>query len=109
MDSRKGGLGEKRSNNPAGAINAVGHTFGKQPYENSATNMQSIALFTGGEGLHNNHHAAPTSAKLAHRWFEIDWGWYVIKVLTWMRLARVRLTDLRLTNRPRRTAAREAA
>ena len=49
----------------SGAINAVGHTFGKQPYENSATNLQSLALITAGEGLHNNHHAAPTSARFA--------------------------------------------
>ena len=46
----------------SGAINAVGHTLRRQPYENSATNGQSLALVTGGEGLHNNHHAAPTSA-----------------------------------------------
>ncbi|MGH8999518.1 MAG: fatty acid desaturase, partial [Acidimicrobiia bacterium] len=44
------------------AINAVGHTFGKRPYENLATNNQWLALISAGEGLHNNHHAAPTSA-----------------------------------------------
>src|SRR5260370_1042442 len=40
----------------SGAINAVGHTKGKQPYVNSATNMQSLALITARDGLHNNHH-----------------------------------------------------
>ena len=78
------------------AINAIGHHFGRRPYENSATNLQWLALITAGEGLHNNHHAAPTSAKLAHRWYEIDLGWFVIKPLTWMRLAKVRLSELRL-------------
>src|SRR3954468_3721128 len=37
----------------SGAINAMGHRVGSRPYRNSATNMQSLALITGGEGLHN--------------------------------------------------------
>ena len=84
------------------AVNAIGHHFGRRPYANSAGNLQWLALITAGEGLHNNHHAAPTAAKLAHRRFEIDPGWYVIKVLSWLRLAKVRLTDLRLTPSARR-------
>ena len=78
------------------AVNAMGHQFGRRPYRNSATNLQWLAFITAGEGLHNNHHAAPTMAKLSHRWYEIDPGWFVIKPLTWVRLARVRLTELRL-------------
>ncbi len=81
------------------AVNAIGHHFGRRPYPNSAGNLQWLAFITAGEGLHNNHHAAPTSAKLSHRWFEIDPGWWVIKVLTWFRLARVRLTELKFTAR----------
>jgi stearoyl-CoA desaturase (Delta-9 desaturase) len=77
-------------------VNAIGHHFGRRPYANSATNLQWLAFVTAGEGLHNNHHAAPTMAKLSHRWYEIDPGWFVIKPLTWMRLAKVRLTELRL-------------
>jgi stearoyl-CoA desaturase (delta-9 desaturase) len=79
------------------AVNAIGHHFGRKPYANSAGNLQWLAFLTAGEGLHNNHHAAPTSAKLAHRWFEIDPGWYVIKLLAWLHLAKVRLSELRLT------------
>ena len=78
------------------AVNAIGHHFGRRPYDNTAGNLQWLAFITAGEGLHNNHHAAPTSAKLSHRWFEIDYGWWVIKVLTWLRLAKVRLSELRL-------------
>ena len=80
------------------AVNAIGHHFGRRRYDNSATNLQWLALVTAGEGLHNNHHAAPTSAKLAHRWYEIDPGWLVIKPLTWLHLAKVRLGELRLTH-----------
>ena len=78
------------------AVNAIGHHFGRRPYDNSATNLQWLALLTAGEGFHNNHHAAPTSAKLAHRWYEIDLGWFLIKPMTWLRLARVRLDELKL-------------
>ncbi len=78
------------------AVNGIGHHFGRRPYSNGAGNLQWLAFLTAGEGLHNNHHAAPTSAKLSHRWYEIDPGWWCIKVLTWVRLASVRLTAPRL-------------
>jgi stearoyl-CoA desaturase (delta-9 desaturase) len=80
----------------SGAINGVGHTFGKQPYKNSATNTQSLALITGGEGLHNNHHAAPTSAKFALARGEIDPGWWLVRTLVFLRLAQVRHQDVHL-------------
>jgi stearoyl-CoA desaturase (delta-9 desaturase) len=80
----------------AGAINAVGHTFGSRPYANSATNLQSLALVTGGEGLHNNHHAAPTSARFALRGREVDPGWWVVRVLVALHLAQVRHEDVHL-------------
>ena len=54
------------------AINAIGHTWGRQPYENLARNNQWLAWITLGEGLHNNHHAAPTSARFALGRGEID-------------------------------------
>lgn len=90
------------------AVNAIGHHFGRRPYANSATNLQWLAFITAGEGLHNNHHAAPTSAKLSHRWYEIDPGWFVIKPLTWLRLARVRLSELRLASSQTKAPANAA-
>ena len=78
------------------AVNAIGHHFGRKPYDNGAGNLQWLAFITAGEGLHNNHHAAPTSARLSHRWYEIDPGWWVIKVLAVSGLAKVRLNELRL-------------
>jgi stearoyl-CoA desaturase (delta-9 desaturase) len=74
----------------AGAINAVGHQFGTRPHANSATNMQTLALVTGGEGLHNNHHAAPTSARFALQEGEVDPGWWLVRALVVLRLARLR-------------------
>ena len=49
------------------AINAMGHSFGTKSYPNTAFNNQWLALLTGGEGLHNNHHAAPTSRETGTR------------------------------------------
>ena len=78
------------------AVNAIAHHFGRKPYANGAGNLQWLALLTAGEGLHNNHHAAPTSARLSHRWYELDPGWWLIKGLSVVRLAKVRLATVRL-------------
>ena len=80
------------------AINAFGHTVGSQPYVNTARNNQWLAFLTFGEGLHNNHHAAPTTARLAHRGGEIDPGWWLIRALAARQLARVRLEQPRLVS-----------
>jgi stearoyl-CoA desaturase (delta-9 desaturase) len=73
------------------AINAVGHWSGSQPHDNRARNNQWLALITFGEGLHNNHHAAPTSAILALAKGEFDPAWPVIRLLQRCRLATLRL------------------
>jgi stearoyl-CoA desaturase (delta-9 desaturase) len=40
-----------------------------------------VALFTFGEGWHNNHHAHPTSARHGLAWYEFDLSWIQIKLL----------------------------
>jgi stearoyl-CoA desaturase (Delta-9 desaturase) len=79
-----------------GAINGLGHHFGRRPYDNSATNLKWLAWFTGGEGLHNNHHAAPTSARFSLHRGEVDLGWFAIRVFRKLGLAKVRLEELKL-------------
>jgi stearoyl-CoA desaturase (Delta-9 desaturase) len=74
----------------SGAINAIGHTVGTRPSDNSATNLRSLALISAGEGLHNNHHAAPTSARFSFRRSEIDPGWWMIRLLSALGLVRIR-------------------
>jgi stearoyl-CoA desaturase (delta-9 desaturase) len=74
----------------SGAVNAVGHTFGRRPHANGAGNLQWLAWLTSGEGLHNNHHAAPTSARLALAPGEVDPGWWVVRLLRRAGLATVR-------------------
>jgi stearoyl-CoA desaturase (delta-9 desaturase) len=80
----------------AGSINAVTHTFGARPYRSSATNLKSLALVTGGEGLHNNHHAAPTSATFSLHRGEIDPGWWFVRMLVALKLAHVRHDEVHL-------------
>jgi stearoyl-CoA desaturase (Delta-9 desaturase) len=81
------------------AVNAVGHMWGSRPHENTARNNQWLAWLTAGEGLHNNHHAAPTSARLALAPGEIDPGWWAIRALRRLGLARVRLSEPKLKSR----------
>ena len=78
------------------AINAVGHTFGKRPYDNLATNNQWLAWISGGEGLHNNHHAAPTSARFALGRGQGDPGWWLIRLLLSTNQAHLRHEELKL-------------
>lgn len=80
----------------SGAVNAVGHRVGDRPYANSATNGQLLALLTGGEGLHNNHHAAPTSATFALDTRAVDPGWWMIRALRRCHLVTVRHSDVKL-------------
>ncbi|NNN19652.1 MAG: acyl-CoA desaturase, partial [Acidimicrobiaceae bacterium] len=74
------------------AVNAIGHTFGDRPYENGATNNNWLAIMTCGEGLHNNHHAVPTAARLSFKRAQIDTGWWTIKFLEKIGQAKVRLS-----------------
>jgi stearoyl-CoA desaturase (delta-9 desaturase) len=75
----------------SGAVNAVGHLWGKRPYPNPAGNSQWLAWLTAGEGLHNNHHELPTAGRLAFGRGEIDPAWWVIRGLERLGWARVRL------------------
>ena len=81
------------------AINAVGHSFGSKSYPNTAFNNQWLAFITGGEGLHNNHHAAPTSAVFPLGRRQVDPGWWVIALMARMKMATVRLTETRFVSR----------
>ena len=73
-----------------GAINSVGHVHGERPNDNSATNSRGLALVTGGEALHNNHHAGATAARFSWRGNEIDPGWWVVRTLCALHLVTLR-------------------
>jgi stearoyl-CoA desaturase (delta-9 desaturase) len=70
------------------SINGLCHHVGYRNFDNTATNIRFIALLTGGEGLHNNHHGFPRSPKFSFRASEIDPAWPIIKLLVALHLAR---------------------
>jgi stearoyl-CoA desaturase (Delta-9 desaturase) len=78
----------------AGVINGVGHYFGYRNFEvsDNARNIVPIGILIGGEELHNNHHAYGASAKLSVKWYEFDYGWFIIKNLSRLGLATVKRT-----------------
>ena len=76
----------------AGVINGIAHWWG---YRNGETRDQSrnispIGILIGGEELHSNHHLDPASPKLSLRWFEFDIGWFYIRVLQSLKLAKLK-------------------
>ncbi|ADE11782.1 DesA family fatty acid desaturase [Sideroxydans lithotrophicus] len=82
----------------AGVINGAGHYWGYRSFVTNDTscNIVGWGVLIGGEELHNNHHAYSASAKLSVRWWEFDIGWMYIRVLSILRLARVRKIAPRL-------------
>ena len=76
----------------AGVINGIGHFWGYRKFqtEDASTNIVPVAAWIGGEELHNNHHAFPTSAKFSVQWYEFDLGWLYIQVLSALGLARAK-------------------
>lgn len=74
----------------SGAINGICHWFGYKNFpEESATNVQSVAYISAGEGLHNNHHGKPSCPKLSMRRGERDPAWWFIRLLA--RLGQIHL------------------
>ncbi len=65
----------------AGIINGVGHAMGYRNFEcaDASRNITPVAIWIGGEELHNNHHTYPNSAKLSVKKWEFDIGWMYIR------------------------------
>lgn len=76
----------------AGVVNGVGHWWGYRNGEtkDASRNISPWGIIIGGEELHNNHHLSPASAKLSAKKWEFDIGWFYIRILTLLGLAKVR-------------------
>ena len=70
------------------SINGLCHHVGYKNFDNTATNLRFLALLTGGEGLHNNHHGYPRSPKFSFKASEFDPAWPIIKTMIVLRLAK---------------------
>ncbi len=86
----------------AGIINGIGHYWGYRNFqtEDASTNIIPWGIFIGGEELHNNHHAYASSAKMSSKWYELDIGWFYIRVLETLSLAQVKKLAPQLRLRP---------
>ncbi|WP_282296732.1 fatty acid desaturase [Stenotrophomonas sp. PS02289] len=75
----------------AGVVNGLGHWWGYRNFESAdtSTNLTPWAFWIGGEELHNNHHAFPSSARFSMRRWEFDIGWAAIRALQAVKLAKV--------------------
>lgn len=76
----------------AGVINGLAHWIG---YRNGTTkdhsrNISPIGILIGGEELHNNHHLEPANPKFSRKPWEFDIGWFYIRTLSLLGLAKVR-------------------
>jgi fatty-acid desaturase len=85
------------------SVNSLSHVFGYRNFktDDHSRNNWFVALLTGGEGWHNNHHADQAAATLQTRWWELDLNYYFIKLLELVGLA----TDVVPLARHRRTKA----
>jgi stearoyl-CoA desaturase (delta-9 desaturase) len=69
-------------------INSLAHVHGRRRYVtgDDSRNNWLLAVFTMGEGWHNNHHAYQSSARQGFRWWEYDPTYYLLKMLSWARV-----------------------
>lgn len=76
------------------SVNSLAHMWGTRRYAtgDDSRNNFLIALWTGGEGWHNNHHHYMASVKQGFYWWEVDFSYYALRMMSWVRL----VWDLRL-------------
>ncbi len=72
------------------AVNSATHMWGTRRFatRDDSRNNWWVALLSGGEGWHNNHHAHPVSARHGMAWYELDVNYWGIWLLGLLGLAR---------------------
>jgi len=65
-------------------INSLAHVHGRKRYVtgDDSRNNWLLAIFTMGEGWHNNHHACQSSVRQGFKWWEYDATFYILKLLS---------------------------
>jgi len=63
-------------------INSLAHVWGRRVYATTDTSRNNavLAVVTGGEGWHNNHHRYPWSARQGFRWWQVDMTYYTLRL-----------------------------
>lgn len=62
-----------------GHLTSVGYRNFDTP--DTSNNWWFVALIGGGEGWHNNHHKYPRAANIGVKWWEIDIGYWVVRMI----------------------------
>ena len=64
-------------------VNSVCHRFGGRRYatKDDSRNNLAVALLTLGEGWHNNHHHYQASARQGFVWWQVDFSYYMLRLL----------------------------
>jgi stearoyl-CoA desaturase (delta-9 desaturase) len=65
------------------STNSICHMYGDRPFElkDHSTNNIWLAIVSGGQSWHNNHHAFPSSAIAGLKWWQFDPSTWVIRLL----------------------------
>jgi stearoyl-CoA desaturase (delta-9 desaturase) len=71
-------------------VNSLGHLVGARRFKTSdrSRNNGLLAVFTFGEGWHNNHHRYPSSARQGFYWWQVDATYYLLCLLSLLRIVR---------------------
>ena len=71
-------------------VNSATHMWGSRRFatRDDSTNNWWVAMLTGGEGWHNNHHAHPVSCRHGLAWYELDINYACIRLLAAVGLVR---------------------
>jgi stearoyl-CoA desaturase (delta-9 desaturase) len=71
-------------------INSLAHIWGTRRFAtpDESRNNFWLAVVTLGEGWHNNHHFFMSSTRQGIRWWEVDITYYMLKMLSWIRVTR---------------------
>jgi len=71
-------------------INSLTHIWGTRrfPTPDESRNNFVLAIVTLGEGWHNNHHYYMSSVRQGIRWWEVDITFYLLRMLSWLGIAR---------------------
>jgi stearoyl-CoA desaturase (delta-9 desaturase) len=88
------------------SINSVCHIWGTTPFDthDHSRNNVIMGVFAMGEGWHNNHHAFQSSARHGLRWWELDFSYMIIWVMSKIGLA----YDIRVPTKDRITTKLKA-
>jgi len=87
------------------SINSFAHLFGSRRFDtpDQSRNNFLLALLTMGEGWHNNHHFSPGSCRQGLRWWEVDFTFWALTLLSWVKVTS-NLRPFRRLDAERRTA-----